>query len=153
MARRKRDRATGRDDARSRQVPVRNQLDRASRRKIIDGQIGSGGFVGELQTGDIGGPLVAAATHDAIRPDLQRGCGGADVERNLLVANVVSGLENEAPADAGVFAGNAARLNGSGHASNFIGLPPGTPVQTWTIGASPAPNTVGGLVNTSISKA
>ena len=82
-----------------------------------------------------------------------KGCGGADVERNLLVANVVSGLENEAPADAGVFAGNAARLNGSGHASNFIGLPPGTPVQTWTIGASPAPNTVGGLVNTSISKA
>ncbi|MEI6559524.1 MAG: right-handed parallel beta-helix repeat-containing protein [Rhodospirillaceae bacterium] len=80
------------------------------------------------------------------------GCAGVVVERTLLASNAVLGLENEAAADAGVFVGNAARLNGPSHVTNFIGLPPGTPVQSWTIGVPPPAEAAGSLVNTSISR-
>ena len=79
-----------------------------------------------------------------------RGCGSANVQGVTVSGNSLCGIENEAPAALSAFAGNTARMNGAKHADNYIGLPTGTPVREWTLGAAP-PNGTDNLINTSIS--
>ncbi len=78
------------------------------------------------------------------------GCGSANIQGVTVSGNTLVGMENEAPAAASAFSGNSARLNGNGHADNYRGLPAGTPVREWTLGAAP-PNETDSLSNVSIS--
>ncbi|WP_437614704.1 right-handed parallel beta-helix repeat-containing protein [Sorangium sp. So ce834] len=66
-----------------------------------------------------------------------RGCARALVEGNTLSGNTLYGIQNEDPAGLSAFVGNRAHLNGSRHRHNYVGLPPGTPVRKWTLGAPP----------------
>jgi parallel beta-helix repeat protein len=79
-----------------------------------------------------------------------RGCGSASVQAATVSGNSLAGIENEAPATPSAFSGNTARLNGVGHAANYVGLPTGTPIREWTLGAVP-PSEADGLMNLSIS--
>jgi parallel beta-helix repeat protein len=79
-----------------------------------------------------------------------RGCNSANVQSATVSGNTITGIENDAPNGASAFAGNTARLNGSGHADNYVGLPTGTPVREWTLGVAP-PGETDSLVNTSVS--
>ncbi len=81
-----------------------------------------------------------------------RGSEGAVVEGNLLVMNTLYGIHDDAPTGLSAYVGNGARLNGSGHANNYVGLPPGTPVHRWTLGSAPEAGPAGQLENTSISR-
>ena len=81
-----------------------------------------------------------------------RGSEGAVVEGNLLVMNTLYGIHDDAPTGVSAYVGNGARLNGSGHANNYVGLPPGTPVRRWTLGSAPEAGPAGQLENTSISR-
>jgi parallel beta-helix repeat protein len=79
-----------------------------------------------------------------------RGCANANVQSATVSGNTIIGIENDAPAASSAFSGNTARLNGARHADNYVGLPTGTPVREWTLGAAP-PTATDSFINTSIS--
>ena len=80
-----------------------------------------------------------------------RGTSGALVEDNLLVDNNLYGIHDQTPAGLNTYVSNEARLNGSSHADNYVGLPPGTPVSMWTLNTPPKTSPLRHLENTSIS--
>ena len=75
---------------------------------------------------------------------------GAVIESNTLVMNTLYGIQDEAPAGLSVFIGNGARFNGSVQADNFVGMPNGTPIRSWTFGSIPE-SASSSLENTGIS--
>ncbi|WP_437727755.1 right-handed parallel beta-helix repeat-containing protein [Sorangium sp. So ce861] len=79
-----------------------------------------------------------------------RGCARALVEGNTLSGNTLYGIQNEDPAGLNAFVGNRAHLNGSRHRHNYVGLPSGTPIRKWTLGAPPADGPWGPVDNLSI---
>jgi parallel beta-helix repeat protein len=79
-----------------------------------------------------------------------RNSSGALVEGNMLAHNKLYGIQDEEPATLNTYVANSARLNGAGHARNYVGLPPGTPVRKWTLGSAPEAS-LDALENTSIS--
>jgi parallel beta-helix repeat protein len=81
-----------------------------------------------------------------------RGCANANVQNATVSGNTIIGIENDAPTASSAFSGNTARLNGARHADNYVGLPTGTPVREWTLGAPP-PSETDSFINTSISGA
>ena len=79
-----------------------------------------------------------------------RGCGNAGIQGATVSGNSLFGIQNEAPAAASAFSGNTARMNGAKHADNYVGMPAGTPIREWTLGAAPSRET-DSLMNLSVS--
>lgn len=76
---------------------------------------------------------------------------GVLVEDNLLAGNKLYGIHNESPTGLSIYVGNEARLNGSSHRDNYVGLPAKTPIRNWTVSSPADAKPSGQLENTSIS--
>ncbi len=80
-----------------------------------------------------------------------RNTKNALIEKNLVIDNNLYGIHDQSPSGLNTYVSNEARLNGSSHADNYIGLPPETPIRKWTLNSSMKTSPIGRLDNTSIN--
>jgi len=73
------------------------------------------------------------------------------VENNIICNNSVAGIRDTIINTNNMYYHNTARSNGpTPLTTNYIGLPPGTPIRNWTIGAPPAAVDTNGVLDTQL---